>query len=277
MYKRLLPLFTLAAIVATVFCHPATGLIGTPQAKEWIQASAIEVRQEGAPVDKCKFEGNADFYGVGVRIGFYMLWLSGLMDFVFNPKSSVAIGDAQTIFDFANPVALIVLNAQQPPIGDTNSSRKPVFVPILLLYMFFGGAIVSATTTASFPRDWLEGGKVKKFSTAARQIFVHSTFLAMMGYAVYFFVRGFRNFDLIAPCKDVGPRIFPLADPVEFKNSPVVGFVLVPLVIILYFLILYVAIERYTDLRALRRRKVAFRTNASKFSRMIEWLRNLEL
>lgn len=278
MFSRLILLLTLAAIVATIFCHPEAGLIGTRQARGWTQASAIQLRQEEAPVDKCKFEGNADFYGVGVRIGFYMLWLSGLMDFVFNPKSSVAIGDAQTIFDFANLVALIVLNAQQPAIGETGSSRKPVFVPILLLYMFFGGAIVSATTTASFPRDWLAGDKAKKFSTVARQTFVHSTFLAMMGYAIYFFIRGYRNFDLIAPCKDVGPRLFPLADPVEFKNSPVVGFILMPLIIILYVFILYVAMERYTDLRALRtRRKVAFRTKTSRFSKMIEWFRNLEL
>jgi hypothetical protein len=217
---------------------------------------------------------------VGVRIGFYLLWFSGFLDFVLNPKSSVAIGDAQTIFDFANLVALIVLNGQQPPVGEDNPDRKPVFVPIILLYMFFGGAIVSATTTASFPRDWIEGNKAKKFSTAARQIFVHSTFLAMMGYAIYFFVSGYKSFNLFAPCKNppVGQRLFPLADPVSFQDSPIVGLVLMPLILVLYAFVLYVAVQRYNDMKGLRprRRTTSSWTATSRYDRIHDWLHSSE-
>lgn len=229
----------------------------------------------------CKFVGNSDFYGIGVRIGFYLLWFSGLLDFVLNPSSSTAIGDAQTIFDFANLVALIVLNGQQPPAGEENPDRKPVFVPIILLYMFFGGAIVSATTTASFPKAWVHGNNMKKFSTAARQVFVHSTFLAMMGYAIYFFVLGYKSFDLFAPCRDppIGQRLFPLSDPVSFDDSPIVGIVLMPVILGLYILVLYVAVQRYADLKGTQsqsRRRRSSWGKASRYQKLNEWLHSSE-
>lgn len=145
--------------------------------------------------------------------------------------------------------------------------------------MFFGGAIVSATTTASFPRDWIEGSRAKKFSTAARQIFVHSTFLAMMGYAIYFFVSGYKSFNLYAPCKNppVGQRLFPLADPVSFQDSPVVGLVLMPLILVLYCLVLYIAVQRYNDIKGPR----SWRRGKSKMStrncdQLNNWLRSTE-
>ncbi|KAE8452149.1 hypothetical protein EG329_001616 [Mollisiaceae sp. DMI_Dod_QoI] len=245
MHSSLSILFIFATTVAIVACQTEVDFVGTRQTREWTHGATIKAREGEVTVgDKCEFVGNADFYGIGVRIGFYLLWFSGFLDFVFNPTSGIAIGDAQTIFDFANLIAIVVLDRQPSLVDGTTSIKRPVFVPILLLYMFFGGAVVSATTTASFPRDWLDGDKAKKFSTAARQIFVHATFLAMMGYAIYFFVSGYRRFDLKAPCKDVGPRLFPLSDPVDFKDSPIVGLILMPLIIVLYVLILYVAVRR---------------------------------
>ncbi|KUJ22440.1 uncharacterized protein LY89DRAFT_299130 [Mollisia scopiformis] len=275
MRSRLLLVFIFSVFV---FCQAEISLLGTNQGNEWVQAARLEARDD--TVIDCKFVGNADFYGIGVRIGFYLIWIAGFLDFTFNPSSSVAVGDAQTIFDFANVIAIIVLNNQQRPLSDTTSTdRKPVFVPIILLYMFFGGAIVSATTTASFPEDWLKGSKAKKFSTAVRQIFVHSTFLAMMGYGIYFFVSGYRNFDLVAPCKDppVGPLLFPLSDPVSFTDSPIIGIILMPLILILYILVLYVAVQRYSDLKdGSSRTRFQSWMPRSKYHRINDWLRSSE-
>jgi hypothetical protein len=30
-------------------------------------------------LDECSFIGNSDFYGIGVRLGFYFQWFSGLI------------------------------------------------------------------------------------------------------------------------------------------------------------------------------------------------------
>src|ERR1700710_2861741 len=104
--------------------------------------NVLKPREDLPDLPECTFEGNSDFYGIGVRVGFYLTWISGLVAFVFNPEDAEEQADAQTIFLMANLIAVAVL--QSKAAAETN-----VVVPILLFYMFFGGSVIGITSGTS--------------------------------------------------------------------------------------------------------------------------------
>lgn len=54
------------------------------------------------------FEGNSDFYGLGIRIGVYLQWFSAWISNTVNPAGAAANHDANTIFLTAITVATSV-------------------------------------------------------------------------------------------------------------------------------------------------------------------------
>ncbi|KAH6974579.1 hypothetical protein BKA56DRAFT_490409 [Ilyonectria sp. MPI-CAGE-AT-0026] len=60
-------------------------------------------------MDPCpKFIGNSDFYGLGIRIGVYLQWISAWITLLLDPESAQATFDANSTFVFAIVIATII-------------------------------------------------------------------------------------------------------------------------------------------------------------------------
>lgn len=187
-------------------------------------------------LSECTFAGNSDFYGIGVRLGFYFQWFSGLIAFVVNPEDSDAQADAQTIFLLANLIALIILQVQDA--ADVN-----VVVPILLFYMFFGGSVSAVTSATTSLQTWKKAITTRKIALAARQIFVQLTFLATLGYSFYFWTEGFKKFKRF-PDACGGTYVFPVPHRVSLETPSAGSVLALLLLVVLILLIWFVSYKR---------------------------------
>jgi hypothetical protein len=188
---------------------------------------------------ECTFAGNSDFYGIGVRLGFYFQWFSGLIAFVGNTEDCDAQADAQTIFLLANLIALIILQVQSA--ADTN-----VVVPILLFYMFFGGSVSAVTSATTTLASWKKAITTRKIALVARQVFVQLTYLATLGYSFYFWTEGFKKFKRF-PDVCGGTYVFPVPYRASLETRSA-GSVLALLLVVLFILLMW-----YVSYKRLRR------------------------
>jgi hypothetical protein len=78
----------------------------------------------------CSFDGNADMYGLGIRIGFYLQWFSGIMSSFLAPSEVEGLRFSNTFFIAATFLALLILTIQDV------SSLHIVEVYIILLLTF---------------------------------------------------------------------------------------------------------------------------------------------
>jgi len=76
----------------------------------------------------CTFEGNSDMYGLGIRLGFYITWLSGILAGWLAPGEVKGIAFTLDVFVFATFLALVIQVALD--------SLKVVEVYIVLLLTF---------------------------------------------------------------------------------------------------------------------------------------------
>ena len=186
---------------------------------------------ENRAVDNlCSFQGNSDFYGIGVRLGFYLQWIAGLIAFVLNPADCEPLADAQTIFLLANLVAIILLQVQ-------DAANVNVVVPILLFYMFFGGSISAVTSATASLEGWKKAITTRRIALIARQVFVQLTFFGLLFYSFYFWTKGLRKFQHF-PEVCGGTYVFPVAHRVSV-DGPSGGAVLALLFLVLFYLLLW--------------------------------------
>jgi hypothetical protein len=213
MHFKLLVLFGgLTVLSQPVLSHSSTA----PQARE--------INPE------CTFQGNPDFYGIGVRLSFYFQWIAGLISFVLNPHDSENQADIQTLFLLANFIALLVLQVQDAP--DIN-----VVVPIILFYIFFGGSVSAIASAITALQSWKKTNlTTKRIALISRQILVQLTFLGLLFYSFYFWTRGLRKFKRF-PDECGGTFVFPVAHRVSV-DAPSAGSVLVLLLLVLLFLVI---------------------------------------
>lgn len=69
--------------------------------------------KEKRAMDACpEFIGNSDFYGLGIRIGVYLQWISAWITLLLDPESAQATFDANSTFVFAIAIATVIA-AQQ--------------------------------------------------------------------------------------------------------------------------------------------------------------------
>ncbi|CAH0050646.1 unnamed protein product [Clonostachys solani] len=62
-------------------------------------------------------EGNADFYGLGIRIGFYLQWITTYLNFLFKLEPACMLYTTNSVFVFALAIALVVAYVEgSPPI-----------------------------------------------------------------------------------------------------------------------------------------------------------------
>lgn len=83
----------------------------------------------------CGFSGNPDLYGLGVRLGAYLLWYSTQIAYFFKLDGAGDLSESWTIFSLALSIAIYILTFQQQ---DADSRAYPAEIAIML-YMIFGG------------------------------------------------------------------------------------------------------------------------------------------
>lgn len=78
----------------------------------------------------CKFDGNSDMYGLGIRLGYYLQWYGGIFANWLAPSEVPGIRFANQLFISASFLALIILTVR------SRDSLQPVETYIILLLMF---------------------------------------------------------------------------------------------------------------------------------------------
>jgi hypothetical protein len=89
---------------------------------------ALRLLSRQASTMQCTFTGNADLYGLGIRIGIYLQWFSGLLANRFHADSVHDILATNTIFLMALFIALAVFTA--------NETVRAAEIVILLHFCF---------------------------------------------------------------------------------------------------------------------------------------------
>jgi hypothetical protein len=117
--KLLLGLSCVAGLAA---CAPLIGDIE--------QTPAVKLTQrQSAPSEGCGFEGNSDFYGLGIRIGVYLQWITAYIANHFLGEAIDGNLETNTIFLLSLFIATIVTTLQ----GQVQSAEL-----IVLLHLSFG-------------------------------------------------------------------------------------------------------------------------------------------
>lgn len=86
---------------------------------------------------ECGFEGNSDFYGLGIRIGVYLQWLASLVSFVWVPSQTGPIGAANMAFLLAIFIAMFM--------ATYHSACTFGAEIIIVLYILWGGSMATLT------------------------------------------------------------------------------------------------------------------------------------
>ncbi|KAL3440386.1 hypothetical protein BJX65DRAFT_290602 [Aspergillus insuetus] len=140
--------------------------------------------------DVCGFSGNSDLYGLGIRIGVYLQWLSAVVATSLRLTDSFLLFTTYSGFSFAIMVALLVLTAQR---------TAHVLEIIIMLHMFFGGLY------ATIPRQ-IRGFRPR---SQVSDSLIMLAAVMMMAFSSWFWIAG-RNSDafVATPC---GNTVFLLA------------------------------------------------------------------
>ena len=94
------------------------------------QNSNFDSPQCDARLEDLGFAGNADFYGLGIRLGMYLQWLAQLLANVFLRGEWANLFGANMVFAFALTVAVLILTLR----------RECTFTAeiIVIIFMFWG-------------------------------------------------------------------------------------------------------------------------------------------
>lgn len=87
----------------------------------------------------CGFAGNSDLYGLGTRVGAYLLWLSTQIAYYFQLDSANDLAESWTIFSLALTGAIFILTFQSWDVDERAHSVEVV----IMLYMIIGGMLSS--------------------------------------------------------------------------------------------------------------------------------------
>ncbi|KAJ5521029.1 hypothetical protein N7463_001482 [Penicillium fimorum] len=95
-------------------------------------------------MDTCApFEGNSDLYGLGIRLGVYLQWISAWISLLLDPYSAQSIYDTNSVFVFAIMVATIVA-----------AQLGTAAVEIHIMLQFMLGSFITTLSTLGV-RLWL--------------------------------------------------------------------------------------------------------------------------
>ncbi|KAL4875153.1 hypothetical protein BJY04DRAFT_224350 [Aspergillus karnatakaensis] len=134
--------------------------------------------------EPCGFPGNSDLYGLGIRVGIYIQWISALVSSYFHLDDTNLLRFNYFAFSLAVMSSLLVLTFQ----GDAHTIEI-----IIMLYMFFGGLYSISPTSAR--------GRQPATPLSKRLILGPVTGFIMLIYSSWFWISG-RDSDrfVVTPC-----------------------------------------------------------------------------
>ncbi|KAH7305412.1 hypothetical protein B0I35DRAFT_492721 [Stachybotrys elegans] len=77
----------------------------------------------------CPFAGNADLYGIGIRIGFYLQWISTLLATIFMPWEEDVLRILNLLIQSAVFLGLVLL---------TKEHEIRTIEPVITIWLLFG-------------------------------------------------------------------------------------------------------------------------------------------
>lgn len=141
--------------------------------------------------EQCGFEGDSDLYGLGIRLGIYMQWLTSFAPTTDLQKFAV-FRETYSIFVFAIFIAILVLTAEKRP---THTAEM-----LVLAYIIFGGVFITVPADLRKKNSTLL--ERKGFMACLRHGIILNLFgCAVAGYFIWFWHRGMRGGNFLAtPC-----------------------------------------------------------------------------
>lgn len=120
-----------------LFVFFAVGIVScAPLFKRRSEKPVLLIERQSTVSQQCGIEGNPDFYGLGIRIGIYLQWITALLANLFSKESIGGNLETNTIFLLALYVAIAVATAQ-------NSVQTAELVVLLQLGFGFLFSILS--------------------------------------------------------------------------------------------------------------------------------------
>lgn len=146
------------------------------------------------------FQGDADMYGLGVRVGLYLAWTSQLAANLALPDLDQLLSKGYCITQLVLMIAILV---------NTFRNRCTFSVEIAIMYhMFFAGHLLNACKPYSDqtePRIMIPVLRWDQFLYGAM-------YTVTVGHAAWFFLYGFDSYFALSPC---GTTIFAVIWPVR--------------------------------------------------------------
>ncbi|KAF7502465.1 hypothetical protein GJ744_005793 [Endocarpon pusillum] len=150
-------------------------------------ATSLAIRDSantgGAASETCGFQGNSDIYGLGIRLGIYLQWISSCLSFHgrFNKRWSTGLVDVATIFEIALFIATLFLVADQ---GSTVYSVEIMLMTLIFFGDFYFVQVAAVLSYRNFSGMFSLAGMLLRLLLC----------LAMLSFSVWFWFPGFDRF-----------------------------------------------------------------------------------
>ena len=146
------------------------------QSDPWIYDGRVYVMRSDSTLCDSGFVGNSDIYGLGVRSGLYIQWVSSLLANHLLREESTALMRSYLIFHIALCITVAVLTFQK-----TCTFAIEI---VLLYYLVYGGFI------CVFSRPNLEDFEPATMGLHWSQVVLFLSFLTMVTHVVWFIIFG---------------------------------------------------------------------------------------
>lgn len=138
----------------------------------------------------CGYDGNADLYGLGIRLAFYLQWTSSWIIDRWYLQERRNLHETYTVFVLALMITIVVITAQNQPIFAADL--------IILSYIIFGG------TFTAFTIQTRKRSRSMKTETSEISFIVLVTVVVVMTaaliYYAWFWLYGARRYFSATPC-----------------------------------------------------------------------------
>lgn len=180
--------FAVCFVLLLLFADVVIGLAISSRHSESDVKLAERQTSTTTGIDTCGFEGNSDIYGLGIRLGIYLQWISSCITFHgrFDSRWPTNLVGVSVIFEIAIFVATLVL------VADSGSAVYGVEIMLMTLIFFGDFYFVQVAAVLSY-RNF-----TGMFSLAGLALRLALCF-AVLSFSVWFWFPGFDRF-LQTPC-----------------------------------------------------------------------------
>ena len=155
---------------------------------------------------QCGFEGNADLYGLGIRLGIYLQWFSSMVVGAANLlEEADSLYEAYLLFTSAIAIAIFVLT-----FGGTMHTVEVV----IMLYVFYGGFSCMGPSVYPKIQSW---DKRKYWQPTWRGTLCSMLFTVMYGFSAWFWIGGRKSNRYVQVSCGVTLFLFARIPPKQFE------------------------------------------------------------